>query len=129
VVQALEAASAGTIGLAGEVLHGFGLLLTGRFGWQGLGGPITIARLSGEAAEAGLGGFIHMMALVSVNLAVLNLLPIPVLDGGHLLIFTIEAALRRRLSVEARVKAMKVGLLIVGALMIVALLNDVLGLF
>lgn len=127
--QALERACAATVDTTTEVVRGFGLLLSGRFGFESIGGPITIARLSGEAAEAGLAGFIHMMALISVNLAILNLLPVPILDGGHLMIFTLEAVTRRRFSVEARLKAMKVGLLLVGALMVVALLNDVLGLF
>lgn len=127
--QALERACVGTIETAGEVLRGFGLLLSGRFGFESIGGPITIARLSGEAAEAGVQGFVSMMALISVNLAILNLLPVPILDGGHLMIFTLEAVLRRRFSVEARVRAMKVGLLLVGALMLTAILNDVLGLF
>ena len=111
------------------MLHGFRLLLSGRFGLASIGGPIAIARLSAEAAESGLSVFVHLLATLSVNLAVLNLLPVPVLDGGHLLIFTIEAVTRRRLSLAARVRMMKVGMLLVGALMLVAIMNDVLGLF
>lgn len=128
-LQALGRAWDATLNTTGEVLRGFGLMFSGRFGFESIGGPITIARLSGEAAEAGLDGFLQMMALISVNLAVLNLLPVPILDGGHLLIFTLEALLRRRFSIEARVRAMKVGLLFVGSLMLIALFNDVLGLF
>lgn len=129
MTTALERACVGTVELIGEVLHGFGLLLSGRFGLASIGGPITIARLSAEAAESGVSVFVRLLASLSVNLAVLNLLPVPVLDGGHLLIFTIEAVMRRRLGLDARVKVMKVGLLLVGALMLVAIMNDVLGLF
>ena len=129
VARALERASAHTVELTGEVLHGLGLLLTGRFGFGSFAGPITIARLSGEAAESGVLPFVQWMAFFSVNLAVLNLLPVPVLDGGHVLIFTIEAVTRRRLTVAARIKMIKVGLLAVGALMLIAIVNDVLGLF
>lgn len=129
VTDAISHACTRTVEMTGEVVRGFGLLLTGRFGFAAIGGPITIAKLSGEAAESGTSGFVHWMAFFSINLAVLNLLPVPVLDGGHVLIFTIEAVTRRRLSVETRVRMLKVGLVLVGALMLVAILNDVLGLF
>ena len=98
-------------------------------------GPAALAcrvarrRTSGEAAASGAQGFVQWMAFFSINLAVLNLLPVPVLDGGHVLIFTIEAVTRRRIGVATRVKMLKVGLVLVGALMLVAILNDVLGLF
>ena len=99
-------------------------MLSGKVGLDQIGGPVLIANLAGEAARAGASTFIATLCLVSVNLAFLNLLPVPVLDGGHLLLFTIEAVRRRRLSTEARMKATKVGLLFVGALMLVALFND-----
>ncbi|OGQ13865.1 MAG: hypothetical protein A2138_18770 [Deltaproteobacteria bacterium RBG_16_71_12] len=129
VTGAVERACARTVAMTGDVLRGFGLLLTGRFGFAAIGGPITIAKLSGEAAASGAQGFVQWMAFFSINLAVLNLLPVPVLDGGHVLIFTIEAVTRRRIGVATRVKMLKVGLVLVGALMLVAILNDVLGLF
>ncbi|MCC7075098.1 MAG: RIP metalloprotease RseP [Deltaproteobacteria bacterium] len=129
VLGALEQASARTVQLTGETLQGLGLLLTGRFGFGSFAGPITIARLSGEAAASGALAFVQWMVFFSVNLAVLNLLPVPVLDGGHVLIFTIEAVTRRRLTVATRIKFIKVGLLIVGAMMLIAVVNDLLGLF
>ncbi|HEY4220255.1 MAG TPA: site-2 protease family protein, partial [Myxococcota bacterium] len=111
-----------------DVVRGLGMLVTGGVGLQALSGPIGIAKLSGEAAHAGLEQYVDVMALISVNLGVINLLPIPVLDGGHLLFFVIELFTRRRVSVEARRKATMVGLAVVGLLMIIAVTNDVLGL-
>jgi RIP metalloprotease RseP len=106
------------------VLAGYWMLLSGEVGLDQIGGPVLIANLAGDAARAGSTAFIATMCIVSVNLAFLNLLPVPVLDGGHLLLFVIEALRRRRLSTEARMKATKVGLLFVGALMFIALFND-----
>jgi RIP metalloprotease RseP len=110
------------------VLSGYWMLFTGRVGLDQIGGPVLIANIAGEAARAGLEVFVATMCLVSMNLAFLNLLPVPVLDGGHLLLFTIEAVRGRKLSSEARLKATRIGLLFVGALMLVALLNDFLSL-
>lgn len=115
--------------VVGDVFRGFGMLFSGDVGLESLGGPITIAKMSGQAAEQSGETFVRLMALISVNLAVINLLPIPVLDGGHLLMFLVELVTRRRLSAETRMKVTKIGLVIVGLLMIVAIGNDVIGLF
>jgi regulator of sigma E protease len=112
-----------------SVVAGYVMLFTGRVGLDQLGGPVMLATIAGEAARSGVEVFAGTMALLSVNLALLNLLPVPVLDGGHLLLFTVEAIRRKRLSVEARLRATKVGLFFVGGLMIVALFNDVTSLF
>jgi len=106
------------------VLSGYWMLLSGQVGLDQIGGPVLIANLAGEAARAGVQTFVATMCLISVNLAFLNLLPVPVLDGGHLMLFTLEAVRRRRLSLEARVRATKIGMLFVGALMLIALFND-----
>ncbi len=95
---------------------------------QTLGGPILIAQMAGQQAEEGLLHLIHFIALISVNLAVLNLLPIPVLDGGHLLFFTIEAVFRRPISVKKIEAAQKIGMLVLLALMIVVFYNDIMRL-
>lgn len=115
--------------VVGDVFRGFGMLFSGDVGLESLGGPITIAKMSGQAAEQSGETFVRLMALISVNLAVINLLPIPVLDGGHLLMFLVELVTRRRLSAETRMKVTKIGLVIVGLLMVVAIGNDVIGLF
>jgi regulator of sigma E protease len=88
-----------------------------------------IGQLSGRVARAGLEPFLAFMALFSVNLAVLNLLPIPVLDGGHLVFLGVEAVRGRPLSLESRMRWSQVGFVIVMAIMVWALANDVLRLF
>ena len=93
-----------------------------------LGGPIFIAKLAGEQAEAGLWPLVSFMAVLSVNLGVLNLLPIPMLDGGHLVLFLVEALLGRPLPEKAKEVIMKVGLAILVLLMVVVFYNDILRL-
>jgi regulator of sigma E protease len=112
-----------------DVAAGYVLLFTGNVGLDQLGGPVMMANIAGEAARSGVEVFVATMALLSVNLALLNLLPVPVLDGGHILLFTIEAVRRRRLSMEARLRATKIGLVFVGGLMFVALFNDIASFF
>ncbi len=104
-------------------------LITGNASARNLGGPILIGQLSGRVARAGLEPFLGFMALFSVNLAVLNLLPIPVLDGGHLVFLGVEAVRGRPLSIESRMRWSQVGFVIVIAIMVWALANDVLRLF
>jgi regulator of sigma E protease len=104
-------------------------LFTGHASPRNLGGPILIGQLSGQVARAGLEAFLSFMALMSVNLAVLNLLPIPVLDGGHLMFLLIEAVRGRALSIEQRMRLSQVGFVIVVAIMVWAIANDVLRLF
>jgi regulator of sigma E protease len=106
-----------------------GRLLSGQESPRSLGGPIAIAQFSGETARMGLEIFLRFMAIISINLAILNLLPIPVLDGGHLLFLGIEAVRGRPLSMEARIRFSHVGLVLVLALMVWAITNDVLKLF
>ncbi|HEY8377275.1 MAG TPA: RIP metalloprotease RseP [Nannocystis sp.] len=130
-------------GVLGAVGHGFARtgevialivgflvdLLTGNASPRSLGGPILIGQLSGQVARLGLQPFLDFMALFSVNLAVLNLLPIPVLDGGHLVFLAIEAIRGRALSFEQRMRLTQVGFVIVLAIMVWALASDFLRLF
>jgi len=104
-------------------------LVTGHQSPRNLGGPILIGQLSGQVARAGLESFLKFMALFSVNLAVLNLLPIPVLDGGHLMFILVEAVRGRALTLQQRARLMQVGFVLVVALMVWAVANDVLRLF
>ncbi len=90
-----------------------------------LGGPIMIAQMAGKQAAKGVVNLMYFMALISVNLAVLNLLPIPVLDGGHIFFFLIEAALGKPLSLRKIEIAQKVGLLALLSLMVVVCYNDI----
>ncbi|MDP2847323.1 MAG: RIP metalloprotease RseP [Humidesulfovibrio sp.] len=94
-----------------------------------IGGPILIAQLINREAEEGIVGLLALAAALSANLGFVNLLPIPVLDGGHLVIFGIEAATRKPLSVRARAAAMRVGIAMLAALMLFATYNDLRRLF
>jgi len=112
-----------------QVLAALGGLLTGQMSVRELGGPIRIGRESGEAVRIGVGALAAFMAALSVNLAILNLLPIPVLDGGGLMLLAAEAIRRRPLSRELRTRLTNAGLIVVAALMLFAVTNDVFGLF
>lgn len=100
-------------------------LVTGEMSARNMGGLLTIAEASGDSARMGFDAFLMFLALFSVNLAVLNLLPIPILDGGHLMFLLAEALRGRPLSVETRIRLSQVGLVIVVALMLWANGNDV----
>jgi regulator of sigma E protease len=90
-----------------------------------LGGPILIVQAAGQQAERGLDYLIRFLGLISVNLGVLNLLPIPVLDGGHLLFFGFEAVRGRPLALRQREMAQQVGLFLLLALMVFVFYNDI----
>jgi regulator of sigma E protease len=107
-------------------LTGFGKILSGAIPLKdSLAGPIGIAREIGRQADQGWRNVVFFAAGISINLAVLNLLPIPVLDGGHLLFFMFEIVLGKPLSVRAREMAQRAGLVVLAALMLLALSNDV----
>lgn len=106
-----------------------GKMLTGEASWRNLSGPVTIADYAGQSARLGLDYYLKFMALVSISLGVLNLLPIPVLDGGHLLYHMIEVVMRRPLSERAMEIGQQVGMSILFALMAFAFFNDLTRLF
>jgi regulator of sigma E protease len=99
-------------------------LVTGTIPASNIGGPLQISMVAGQQAQQGLVSYAFFVALISVNLAILNLLPVPMLDGGHLLFFAIEAVLGRPLSVRKREIAQQVGLALLMLLMVFALFND-----
>jgi regulator of sigma E protease len=100
-------------------------LLQGRVSLSTLGGPITMYDIAGKAGARGAADFVWVMAVISVNVGLINLLPIPVLDGGHLLFFVFEAARRRPLPLRAREIASIVGVVMLGFIILVAFKNDV----
>lgn len=106
-----------------------GKMLLGEVSWRNLSGPVTIADYAGQSARLGVDYYLKFMALVSVSLGVLNLLPIPVLDGGHLLYHMIEVVRRRPLSERAMEIGQQIGLSILFALMAFAFFNDMTRLF
>jgi len=103
---------------------GFWKLVTGQIAVSNLGGPLQIAAETGKQAQEGASALARFTAVISVNLAVLNLLPVPMLDGGHLLFFVIEAVLGRPLSVRKRELAQQVGFALLMLIMVLALYND-----
>lgn len=103
-------------------------MLVGLISPSNLSGPITIARVAGETARSGLESFISFMAYLSISLGVLNLLPIPVLDGGHLLYYLIEAVRGRPVSETAQAMGLRIGVALVGTLMLMALYFDLMRL-
>lgn len=104
-------------------------IITGERSSKQLGSFITIAQVSGHALEAGFFIFLSIIALISVNLAVVNLLPLPVLDGGYLLILIIEAIIRRKLGGKAMEKTIIVGWILILWLFIFTMLNDITRVF
>ena len=92
---------------------------------RSLEGPIRIAQLSGEAAREGVTAFVALMAMVSLNLAIFNLLPIPILDGGVILLLIIEMVLRRDLSLQFKETIFKLGFVFLMAVVVFVLYNDI----
>ncbi len=128
-IKAVKEAFARTYELIALTLKGFVKLAQRVIPLSTLGGPIMIAQMAGEQAQQGFLNLFYFMALLSINLGLLNLLPIPVLDGGHLFLYSIEAVTRRPLSMRQREIAQQVGLFILGALMILVFYNDIMRLF
>ncbi|MEX3526131.1 MAG: RIP metalloprotease RseP [Burkholderia sp.] len=102
----------------------FGRMLTGEASLKNLSGPVTIADYAGKSARLGLSAFLSFLALVSISLGVLNLLPIPVLDGGHLLYYLVEAATGKAVSERWQLILQRAGLICIVALSAIALFND-----
>jgi regulator of sigma E protease len=107
-------------------LKAVGQMLVGRRGAEELSGPLGIARVSGEAARAGWGSLVALMATLSISLGLINLFPIPVLDGGHLVLYAIEAIRGRPLGPRAQEYGFRVGLVLVLSLMLFATWQDLL---
>ena len=106
-----------------------GGVIAGREAADQLGGPIRIAQVSGQVATAGFTALIHLTAVLSVSIGLLNLFPIPLLDGGHLLFYLIEAVRGKPLSDRAQEVGFRIGLALVVMLMIFATFNDIKGIF
>jgi regulator of sigma E protease len=104
---------------------GFVRILQGRASLASVSGPITIYDIAGQAGARGTADFVWAMAVISVNLGLINLLPIPVLDGGHLFFFVIEWVRRRPVSLRVREVASLVGMTVLFLLVLVAFKNDV----
>lgn len=100
-------------------------LFTGNVSAKNIGGPITVVQVAGQAAQTDLAAILTVLAFISIQLGILNLLPIPILDGGHILFYLVELVLRRPLSMRAREVAQQVGLAMLLMLMVLAFYNDI----
>lgn len=105
-------------------LSAMGRMVMGEISWRQISGPVTIADAAGQSAQSGLTAFIGFLALISISIAVLNLLPIPMLDGGHLLYYLWEFVRGRPLPAEVQEAGRRMGLMLIMGLTVVALLND-----
>ncbi len=124
-MQSLSKGTYETYNLSLKTLQFIGKMLTGNMGTENLSGPIGIAQMAGNTAQAGFLPFMYLMALLSISLAVINLLPIPVLDGGQLTLLGIEAIRGKPLPEKAENFIYAGGTVLVGMLMIFAIFNDV----
>ena len=100
-------------------------LLKGNVSIKEMAGPIMIAKIAGDTASAGLNALLSLMAFISVNLGFFNILPIPGLDGGHIIIALIEGIIRRDLSLKVKMGIQQVGVLILLVLFITIMVNDI----
>ncbi len=123
-IQAMGAAFSRTGQLVSFTVESIQKMLTGLISPKNLSGPITIAKVASASAKSGLESYIGFLALLSVSLGVLNLLPIPVLDGGHLLFYTIELLAGRPVPEKIQSLGYQVGLFLVLGMMMLALYND-----
>ena len=105
------------------------MIFQGNVSRDEVGSVIMIGEMAGNAAQAGLGSFLFLMALISVNLAYINILPIPGLDGGHIALILIEVLMGRKLSVKARIRIQSFGMFILLTLMVFLILNDIIRVF
>ena len=100
-------------------------MLTGEVSWKNVTGPITIADYAGKTSSAGMISYFSFIALISISLGVMNLLPIPVLDGGHLLYYSLEVLTGKPVSERFSGVAQRVGVALLMSLMALAFFNDI----
>ena len=122
---AIAEATRESVRITRETFVVLGRMLSGRASVKQMSGPIDIARFSGEAVRTGMVPFIWLLGVISLQLAIFNLLPVPVLDGGHLAITALETGLRRDLSLRTKERILNFGFWLIVGLMVVVLYNDV----
>lgn len=124
-IDAIGQAMTSTWDLVDMTLTSLWKMIRGDLSVKNLSGPITIAKVAGSSASGGFESFIGFLALLSVSLGVLNLLPVPVLDGGHILYYSIEALRGKPLSERVQIMGVKIGMMMLLSLMLVAFYNDI----
>jgi regulator of sigma E protease len=126
--SAVVAALSQTYNLATQIFGSIVNIIRGEYPLEEVGGPLRIAQISGQVAQNGIISLLYFMAALSVNLALINLLPIPVLDGGHLLLYAIEGVIGRPLNKRVIEYAFRAGMVFVVCLMLLATWNDLISL-
>jgi regulator of sigma E protease len=121
---AVPAATAATFNVTRMIVEITGQIITGNRSAKELGGPLRMAQIAGQRASLGWFDFAYLLAMFSINLGFINLLPVPMLDGGHLALYTIEAVQRRPVSLRAQEWAFRGGLAFLLALLLFTTLND-----
>lgn len=124
VVGALEAAVVETYDKSRFTLVMLGQMLVGKASLENISGPVSIATAAGQTARMGPEAFLRFLAIVSLSLAVINLLPLPLLDGGHLMYYFVEILTGKPVSAERQAVMQRFGVLLLGSLMFIALFND-----
>lgn len=112
------------VDVIGATFKGLAYMISGKISTKGLGGPIMIFDISKRAADAGVRYFLAIMAMISINLGLINLFPIPVLDGGYVVMYGLEGIFRQTIPQKIKEKALMVGLFLLCALMVFAIFND-----
>ena len=128
-LKATQIGAISTVGGLGLVVLSIKLLISGEASISDLGGPILIAQIAGETARAGLVSLLTFMAIISCNLAFINFLPIPGLDGGHVFIILTESLFRRKFTLKTRMIIQQVGMAFLLLLMATVMINDIGRLF
>jgi len=129
VGKAMQAGITSTVNSFALIVMSIQMLISGDASMDDMGGPIMIAQLAGETAKAGWVPLLTFMGMLSVNLAFLNIIPIPGLDGGHIFVILIESIIRRPLSFKARMVIQQIGMAFLLLMMITVIFNDVGRLF
>ncbi|HEU5286154.1 MAG TPA: RIP metalloprotease RseP [Sphingomicrobium sp.] len=123
-LELLPTATSYTVQLTRSMIDGLWQIISGRRSVKDLGGPLKIAQIAGQQASLGAFEFIQLLAFFSINLGFINLLPVPMLDGGHLLFYSVEAVRRRPVSLQAQDWAFRGGLAFILALLLFTTVND-----
>ena len=129
MAEAIKTGSIATVNGFGMIVMSITMLVSGEASISDLGGPILIAQIAGKSARAGWGSLLTFMAFLSCNLAFINFLPIPGLDGGHVFIILAESLLRRKFTIKTRMVIQQIGMALLLLLMVTVMINDILRLF
>lgn len=129
ILESIQTGYERTFGSFGMMIMSIKMIGAGDASVSDFGGPIMIAQLAGQTAEAGWIPFLTFMALISINLAFINILPIPGLDGGHIFLHLIESIIRRPLTLETRIRIQQIGMSFLIVLMLTVMFNDIARLF